>query len=153
MTGSDMVDEAGVASVGRSLIQLVSQLGAAPSAIRVSTGAVSIEVEWPNGSQPVAQTANPAPPPDEQEPDGAELHHITAQTVGAFYTAPAPGQPPFVNIGDIVTPGQQVAILEAMKIMIPVEADCHGRVVEVLPVDSSHVEFGEPLIALAPISP
>jgi acetyl-CoA carboxylase biotin carboxyl carrier protein len=68
-----------------------------------------------------------------------------------FYRSPSPGAAAFVKEGDQVVPGQQVAIIEAMKLMLPVEADKPGRVVEVLVKDGASVEFGQPLFRLAPI--
>ncbi|MCF7548568.1 biotin/lipoyl-containing protein [Pseudonocardia sp. WMMC193] len=76
-------------------------------------------------------------------------HTLTAPTVGVFYRSSEPGAAPFVDTGDLVSPGQQVGIVEAMKLMIPVEADRGGRVVEVLCADATAVEFGAPLFALA----
>jgi acetyl-CoA carboxylase biotin carboxyl carrier protein len=140
-------------SVRQGLIELVAQLPAAPSVVRVTAGEVSIEVEWPGRSAPTdANSIQSAAPP--AEPVGTEIepHYIRAKTVGAFYQAPAPDQPPFVSVGDLISAGQQVGILEAMKIMIPVEADCDGRVVEVLADDADPVEFGEPLLAVEPIA-
>ena len=153
------VDDAGLALVRRGLIDLVAELGVTPSAVKVSAGAVSIEVEWRQRSAPAPETIGYLPEPaghqpsrPGQEPETQELHEIRAETVGAFYRSPAPGEAPFVTEGDVVSPGQQVGILEAMKIMIPVEADCHGRVVKVLREDSAHVEYGEPLLAVEPIA-
>ncbi|MCT2586371.1 hypothetical protein JT362_24935 [Actinophytocola sp. S1-96] len=74
---------------------------------------------------------------------------LNAATVGTFYRAPAPGAPPFVSEGDEVSPGQQVAIIEAMKLMLPVEAERGGRVAEVLVADGEGVEYGQPLFRLA----
>jgi acetyl-CoA carboxylase biotin carboxyl carrier protein len=67
-----------------------------------------------------------------------------------FYRSPEPGAPPFVAEGDLVRPGQQVGIVEAMKLMIPVESDRAGRVLEVLLADGSAVEHGQPLLLLGP---
>jgi acetyl-CoA carboxylase biotin carboxyl carrier protein len=72
--------------------------------------------------------------------------------VGVFYRAPQPGAEPFVSEGDTVRPGQQVAIIEVMKLMVPVEADRAGRVVEILVDDASPVEHGQPLLLLAPVA-
>lgn len=74
---------------------------------------------------------------------------ITAPTVGVFYRAPEPGAVPFVATGDLIMSGQQVGIVEAMKLMIPVHADRGGRVVEVRCADATAVEFGAPLFAVA----
>ena len=74
---------------------------------------------------------------------------LAAQAVGVFYRSPEPGADPFVREGDVVTTGQQIAIIEAMKLMLPVEAERAGRIVEVLKGDGESVEYGEPLFALA----
>jgi acetyl-CoA carboxylase biotin carboxyl carrier protein len=66
-----------------------------------------------------------------------------------FYRAPSPGAPAFVNEGDEIGSGQQIAIIEAMKLMLPVEADKAGRVAEVLVEDGEAVEYGTPLFRLA----
>jgi acetyl-CoA carboxylase biotin carboxyl carrier protein len=73
---------------------------------------------------------------------------LCAETVGTFYRAPEPGAAPFVTEGDQVGPGQQVGIIEAMKLMIPVEAQRGGRVVELLVADRAPVEYGQPLMLL-----
>jgi acetyl-CoA carboxylase biotin carboxyl carrier protein len=77
--------------------------------------------------------------------------YICAPSVGTFYRAPEPGAKLFVADGDLVRPGQQVAIVEAMKLMLPVDADEAGRVRRVLKQDGEPVEYGEPLIELIPV--
>ncbi|MCP2341075.1 acetyl-CoA carboxylase biotin carboxyl carrier protein [Actinomadura rupiterrae] len=89
-----------------------------------------------------------ADPPEAAEDEGTVL--VTAPAVGVFYRAPEPGAAPFVAVGDDVEPGQQVGILEAMKLMNPIEAEQAGRVVAVLVEDQAAVEYGQPLIRLAP---
>jgi acetyl-CoA carboxylase biotin carboxyl carrier protein len=66
-----------------------------------------------------------------------------------FYRASSPGAPPFVAEGDEISSGQQIAIIEAMKLMLPVEADKGGRIAEVLVGDGDAVEYGQPLFRLA----
>ncbi|WP_018636950.1 acetyl-CoA carboxylase biotin carboxyl carrier protein [Parafrankia elaeagni] len=80
--------------------------------------------------------------------DDALAFVVPAHTVGVFYHAPEPGADPFVRAGDTVVPGQQVGIIEAMKLMIPVEAERGGRVREILVADASPVEYGQPLLTL-----
>ena len=70
--------------------------------------------------------------------------------VGTFYRASAPGEPPFVDVGDRVQVGQTLCILEAMKLMNEIEADVSGEVVEVLVDNGTPVEFDQPLIRLKP---
>ncbi|MGA8116842.1 MAG: biotin/lipoyl-containing protein, partial [Actinocatenispora sp.] len=77
---------------------------------------------------------------------------LTAPMVGVFYRAPSPGAAPFVAEGDVIAPGQQVGIVEAMKLMIPVEADRSARITQILVEDGDPVEFATPLFALASVS-
>ena len=66
--------------------------------------------------------------------------------VGTFYRAPAPGEEPFVSVGDRIQSGQTVCIIEAMKLMNELEAELTGEVVELLVEDGQPVEFDQPLI-------
>jgi acetyl-CoA carboxylase biotin carboxyl carrier protein len=75
--------------------------------------------------------------------------YVTAPVVGTFYHAPAPDADPFVRVGDVVAPGQRIGVLEAMKLMIPVEADRAGRITAVLRANGDSVEYGERLFAFA----
>jgi acetyl-CoA carboxylase biotin carboxyl carrier protein len=75
---------------------------------------------------------------------------VVAPCVGTFYRAPEPGAAPFVADGDVVQPGQQVGIIEAMKLMMPVAADRAGRVRGVLD-DGVAVEYGAVLVTLVPL--
>jgi len=71
--------------------------------------------------------------------------------VGTFYRAPAPEEPPFVEVGDKVQVGQALCILEAMKLMNEIEAEVSGEVVEVLVENGTPVEFDQPLLRLKPL--
>ncbi len=75
---------------------------------------------------------------------------IVAPMIGTFYHAPAPGEPPFVEIGDLVEPGQTIGIIEAMKIMNEIPAECSGVVAEFFAADGQPVEYGQPLLRLEP---
>ncbi len=116
-----------------------------PGSGRVS-GPVRVPVSEPDRPQPAH--AQIGPPAARAEPD-VDVHVLRAGTVGVFYRAPEPGAKPFVAEGDSIVRGQQVAIIEAMKLMIPVEADVSGRVVELFVTDGTSVEHGEPLMAVA----
>ncbi|MEV4257296.1 biotin/lipoyl-containing protein, partial [Spirillospora sp. NPDC049652] len=78
-------------------------------------------------------------------------HVVTAPLVGTFYRSPEPGAPPFVEVGGVVEEGDQVAIVEAMKLMNPVTAPCAGRVTGFDAADAEPVEYGQALIRLAPL--
>lgn len=73
---------------------------------------------------------------------------VNASMVGVFYRASAPDQPPLVNVGDLVTEGQTLGIVEAMKMLNPVEAPSAGRITKVLVSDGQSVEQGMPLFAI-----
>jgi acetyl-CoA carboxylase biotin carboxyl carrier protein len=106
---------------------------------------VLVELEWAAGSA----AAPPAAIPEPDAPESAR-GYIRAEMVGTFYHASEPGAKPFVAAGDLVEPGQQVGILEAMKLMTPVSADLRGRIVEVLVANGEAVEYGQPLLAVEP---
>ena len=94
----------------------------------------------------------PAPVPAEAPtpPAAADGHTIEAPTIGVFYRAPAPGEPPFVEIGARVEPDTIVCIIEVMKMMNSVPAGVSGTVSEVLAENAELVEFGQPLFRVEP---
>jgi acetyl-CoA carboxylase biotin carboxyl carrier protein len=73
---------------------------------------------------------------------------VKSPMVGTVYLQPQPDAPAFVKVGDTVTAGQTLMIVEAMKTMNPIPAPKGGRVVEILVADAQPVEFGEPLIVI-----
>jgi acetyl-CoA carboxylase biotin carboxyl carrier protein len=75
----------------------------------------------------------------------AGLHRIVSPMVGTFYRAPAPDAPPFVNVGDRIDEKTVVCIVEAMKLMNPIEAEVSGEIVEILAENGQLVEYGQPL--------
>lgn len=142
-----------------SALDLLASMSSPPSALRVRAGAVAVEMEWAQEAPAPQPATVPAPRQrdatevDADAPLGTGLDYVCAPTVGVFYRSPEPGAKPFVDEGDAVRAGQQVAIVEAMKLMIPVEADRPGRIVEVLQPEAASVEYGERLFAIAPIEP
>ncbi|WP_394848853.1 acetyl-CoA carboxylase biotin carboxyl carrier protein [Pendulispora brunnea] len=73
---------------------------------------------------------------------------ITSPFVGTFYRAPSPEAPAFVEKGSVVRPGQTLCIVEAMKLMNEIEADCSGTVVEIFVQSGKAVEFGQKLFRI-----
>jgi acetyl-CoA carboxylase biotin carboxyl carrier protein len=88
------------------------------------------------------------PPAEDVETEEEKLHVIKSPLVGTFYRAPAPGAPPFVEEGDIVSPGQVLCIIEALKVMNEIESDVRGRVVKILVENGQPVEYGQPLFLI-----
>ena len=80
----------------------------------------------------------------------SDLVDVTAPMVGTFYTAPAPGEAPFVEIGNRINAGQTICILEAVKLMNELEAEVAGEVVEILVDNGTPVEFGQVLMRVKP---
>jgi len=100
---------------------------------------------------PAAPTPAPSPgsgAPAATEPALPEGHVVTSPMVGTFYQSPAPGQRPFVSVGDAVEVGDTLCIIEAMKILNQIEADHAGIVRAVLADDGQPVEFGQPLFVI-----
>ncbi len=81
-----------------------------------------------------------------QEAAGAKGSAITSPMVGAFYAAPAPGAKPFVKVGDTISAGQVVCIVEAMKLMNEIESEVSGKIVEICVEDGQSVEYGQVLM-------
>jgi acetyl-CoA carboxylase biotin carboxyl carrier protein len=77
--------------------------------------------------------------------EASNLHKIVSPMVGTFYRSPSPGAPAFVNVGDKVSDKTVVCIVEAMKLMNPLEAECRGEIVEVLVENGQLVEYGQTL--------
>lgn len=106
---------------------------------------------------PVAAAAGPAPgaPPSPSGPppapvSGANVKKVTAPVVGVFYGAPAPGAEPFVSVGDRVSVGQVICILEAMKMMNEITTDYAGVVTRIIPQNGELVALGEDLLWIEP---
>lgn len=91
-------------------------------------------------------TATPSPPPPSNERRWVE---ILSPMVGTFYRAPAPDEPPFVNVGERVRMGQTVCIIEAMKLMNEIEAEVAGEILEILVQNGEPVEYNQPLMRVA----
>lgn len=77
-------------------------------------------------------------------------HSVRAGVGGLLYRAPAPGEKPFAEVGDQIEEGQTLAIIEAMKMLNPVEADRAGRIVRILIEEGDTVETGDPLFVIGP---
>jgi acetyl-CoA carboxylase biotin carboxyl carrier protein len=115
--------------------------------IRVNTGAVGGAVHVPVAAAapaPAAPAAAAAAPAAGGVPAGA----LTSPMVGTAYLSPEPGAAPFVKAGDRVNKGQTVLIIEAMKVMNPIQAPVSGTVKDILIADGQPVEFGEAMMII-----
>jgi acetyl-CoA carboxylase biotin carboxyl carrier protein len=105
--------------------------------------------------QQIAATPGQGTAPAADKPKAADavpdnLITIKSPMIGTFYRSSAPGKPAFVEIGDDVTPGKAVCIIEAMKLFNEIESEVKGRIVKVLVEDASPVEYDQPLFLVDP---
>jgi acetyl-CoA carboxylase biotin carboxyl carrier protein len=94
---------------------------------------------------PAAAAATAAP---EAEGSSADTADVTSPFVGTFYRSPSPDAPSFVEVGSVVKPGQTLCIIEAMKLMNEIEAECAGTVLECFAQNGKAVEFGQKLFRI-----
>ncbi len=111
--------------------------------VRFATGAVA-PVVTAAAPAVVAPAAVGAAPPD------VKGHTLESPMVGTFYRAPKPTSPPFCEVGDKVSKGQTLCIVEAMKLMNEIEADASGIVTEICVENAQPVQFGQPLFRIEP---
>ena len=97
-----------------------------------------------------APAVAPAATPTQAEADDAGAVYVTSPFVGTFYRAPAPGAPSFTEVGQTVSVGQTLCIVEAMKLMNEIECDVSGSVLEILVDNGTSVEFGQKLFKVKP---
>lgn len=103
---------------------------------------------------PAAAAASSAIAPESAEVSPRETpvsgHEVRSPIVGTFYRAPSPDAAPFVEVGQTVSTGQSICIIEAMKIMNEIEADASGKIVKILVEDGQAVEYNQPLFIIDP---
>lgn len=142
----------------KKLIELLEESGI--SEIEISEADESVRISrYPQGAvpqvsvspAPAARTAAPPPASAEHTPQQEPVqsgHPVEAPMVGTFYSSPSPGAKPFVEIGTVVSPGDTLCIIEAMKMMNQIEADVGGRIVSILAENGSPVEYGQTLFII-----
>jgi len=96
----------------------------------------------------VAPVVNSAPVAEISAPAKKSGNYVISPIVGTFYSKPAPDKPAFVNIGDKVTKGQVVCIVESMKLMNEINCEFDGTVAAILAMDGDAVDFGKELIEI-----
>ena len=101
------------------------------------------------GGYPMQQQAAPAPSavPVASEPS-VKTHEVKSPIVGTLYRAPAPDADPYVQVGQIVSEGTTLCIIEAMKLMNEIESDAGGKIIKILVENGQPVEYGQPLFLL-----
>ncbi len=130
----------------RELIELMEEkdlanleLGSEENYIHLTRNVAVQTVALPQANTAVSAPSAPTP----KTPSGKVE---TSPMVGVFYSAPSPNDPPFVKVGQKVEAGDQLGIIEAMKIMNPLEATQSGIIEEILVSNADVVQFGQPVI-------
>ena len=96
--------------------------------------------------KPITDNASKTNEPQVPPPGRSDLTEITSPMVGTFYRAAAPGEDPFVEVGNNIKVGQTICILEAMKLMNEIESEFNAEIVEILVDNGTPVEFGQVLM-------
>jgi len=146
----------------KKLIELLEESGIAE--IEISEGEESVRISrYPQGGfptvtmapagpapvamQPAAAAGQPPSAPEVPEPPPSGTR-IEAPMVGTYYGSPSPGSKPFVEVGTVVSEGDTLCIIEAMKMMNQIEAEVSGRITSVLAENGDPVEFGQALFII-----
>jgi acetyl-CoA carboxylase biotin carboxyl carrier protein len=140
----DLVQESGIGEIeiteGEEKVRISRQSAPAPM-MMAPPSMQHVAVGGPSGGHP--ETAAGAAPV--AEPKG---HTLKSPMVGTFYRAPSPGAPSFVEVGQSVSKGQTLCIIEAMKLLNEIESDVAGTVKAILVENGQPVEYGQPLFLI-----
>ena len=119
--------------------------------VRISRMPTQAVVQVAPSTAPVASAAPPvtAAPEPVAEPDKPEGHTVSSPMVGTFYEAASPGAKPFVQVGQQVSIGDTLCIVEAMKMLNQIEADKAGKITARLVENGQPVEFGQALFVIS----
>lgn len=101
---------------------------------------ISKEINFEVNNKPIQETLT-----------SKKLHEIKSPIVGTFYRAPSPDADPYVQVGDSVSKGTILCIVEAMKLMNEIESDIDGKIVKILVENATPVEYNQPLFLVEPL--
>lgn len=151
----DLVERSGIAELEvtegeeRVRISRVAANGAAVMMHAPMQPMAAMSLPAAAATVPVMAAAPDAAPKAPEVPAAPEGHTVKSPMVGTFYRASTPGGKPFVEVGQTVTEGETLCIIEAMKLLNEIEADKSGTIKAVLVENGQPVEFGEPLFIIA----
>jgi len=142
----DLVQESGIGEIeiteGEEKVRISRQPAGQP--VIMTTGMQPMM----GGQMPAAAPAAAAAPAVAAPPPEPTGHTLKSPMVGTFYRAPSPGAPSFVEVGQSVTKGQTLCIIEAMKLLNEIESDVAGKVKAILVENGQPVEYGQPLFVI-----
>ena len=117
--------------------------------LRKGSGGIERAVELIPTPQAASQGDKPAATAEKTETKSTL--DVKSPMVGTFYRAASPESPAYVNMGDIISPGQVICIIEAMKLMNEIKAEVKGKVVDIQVDNAEPVEFGQVLFVIEPV--
>ena len=117
-----------------------------------------VHIAQPVVAQPVvaapepapAPAPAPAPPAESKSEDSSKYVEVTSPMIGTFYRASSPEKPNFVNVGDEISVGSPICIIEAMKLFNEIESEVSGKVVKILVDNATPVQYGQALMLIDP---
>src|SRR5688572_26179455 len=140
--GEVTIEEKGFRLTIKQKEEAAQHVIAAPSYMQASPAPQQMQSPAPSQSAPAAPKSGDKP--------ADNLITIKSPMIGTFYRSPGPGKPHFLEVGDEVTPGKVVCIIEAMKLFNEIESEVKGRIVKILVEDASPVEYDQPLFLVEP---
>ena len=142
----DLVEESGIAELeiteGEEKVR-IAKAGGGHAYVTAHPGHYALPPQAA-AAPAVAAVSTEAPPAAEEEG-----HVVKSPMVGTFYRSPSPGSPPFVELGQSITEGQTLCIIEAMKLLNEIESDASGTVKRILVENGQPIEYGQPLFIIA----
>jgi acetyl-CoA carboxylase biotin carboxyl carrier protein len=136
----DLVQESGIAEL---------EITEGEEKVRINrTGSGNSALYFPQQAQAVAPPAVGPTAEPVVAPAAETGHTLKSPMVGTFYRSPSPGSPPFVEVGQSVSKGQTLCIIEAMKLLNEIESDASGTIRAVLTENGQPVEYGQPLFII-----
>jgi acetyl-CoA carboxylase biotin carboxyl carrier protein len=144
----DLVAESAIAEIevteGEDKVRIVKHANAPTMPPSAAVSALAAQA-YASGAAPAAAPAAPVAP---AAPEPAAGHTVKSPMVGTFYRSPGPDAKPFVEVGQVVKPGDTLCIIEAMKLLNEIEAEVSGTVREILVQNGQAVEYGQGLFII-----
>ena len=116
----------------------------------VQQSAIPLQVQQPVIPPDPVSVVNTEPVPVTNPEPSSNFVTIKSPIIGTFYRKPSPNKDNFVNVGDEISEGQTLCVIEAMKLFNEIESDISGKIVKILVDDATPVEFDQPLFVIEP---
>jgi acetyl-CoA carboxylase biotin carboxyl carrier protein len=119
---------------------------AAPQVVHATVPAAPVAPAAPSAPAPAAESKEAAA----EAPAASNLVEVKSPMIGTFYRSSSPDKPPFASVGDTISAGDTICIVEAMKLFNEIEAEVSGKIVKVLVENAQPVEYDQPLFLVEP---